>query len=119
MPYVADYVTRYAKKGDAMPKHSMGDDSGSDDGSDGDEKGFLSSRWALAQLCPQEVGAGAGQLSQGPAISKHLMHGRVAALRLSVDWHVMFCVSPRCAGCCPCLWCSDDEEDPAAGHLDR
>ncbi len=55
----ADYVTRYAKKEDAMPKHSMGDadSDGSDDGSDADEKGFLSS--------------------------------------------------------------SEDEEDPAAGHLDR
>ena len=55
----ADYVTRYAKKEDALPKHSMGDadSDGSNDGSDADEKGFLSS--------------------------------------------------------------SEDEEDPAAGHLDR
>ena len=54
-----DYVTRYAKKDDAMPKRGMGDadSDGSDDGSDADEKGFLSS--------------------------------------------------------------SEDEEDPAAGHLDR
>ena len=27
-----------------MPKHSMGDDSGSEEGSEADEKGFLSSR---------------------------------------------------------------------------
>ena len=46
----ADYVGRYAKKGDAMPKHSMGDDSGSEEGSDADEKGFLSSRQVRAQL---------------------------------------------------------------------
>ncbi len=46
----ADYVGRYAKKGDAMPKHSMGDDSGSEEGSEADEKGFLSSRHVRAQL---------------------------------------------------------------------
>ncbi len=33
-----------------MPKHSMGDDSGSEEGSEADEKGFLSSRQVRAQL---------------------------------------------------------------------
>ena len=103
-----------------MPKHSMGDDSGSEDGSEADEKGFLSSRQVREQLAVCKcVSARQGAMLVCTCSRVVQAQQRLCTVGLIVNICTLRARSAQVRHDLVMLLRSDDEEDPAAGHLDR